>query len=155
MWQVPPGEHWEGEEIHVSKSGPLHLPCFQTLVLSLGPGPSLTPRLHLLLPHPILRPLSPTPYAFSQTKAPTPAQSSPLSNDLLPHLGSQTSTSLLRDSHPESGRSYGEGLFKTKEHLAEASQACPSSCPHCHPIPPKLVYAPEVELKERLGMWRG
>lgn len=27
-----------------------------------------------------------------------------------------------------------------------------SPAPHCHAIPPKLVYAPEVELKERLGM---
>lgn len=104
-------------EIHVSKSGVLHLPCFQTFFLSLGLGP----RLHPLLPHPTLRPLSPTPYAFSQTKAPTLAQSSPPSSDLLPHLGSQTSTSLLRDSNPESGRSYGEGLFKTKECLSEAS----------------------------------
>lgn len=40
-------------------------------VLPWGPGPSLTPRPYLLLPHPSLRSPSLTRYAFSQAKAPT------------------------------------------------------------------------------------
>lgn len=110
-------------------------PAFRPLFCPWVQAPALPPGSTYSSPHPTVRPLSPTPYAFSQTKAPTPAQSSPLSSDLLPHLGSQTSTSLLRDSHPESGRSYGEGLLKPKN----ISQRLPKPA-----LPPALTATPSL-----------
>ena len=73
-WKVPPGEHWKGEEIHISKSSSLHSPYFQTPVLSLVQAPVSPPDPQLLLLGPSPTAICPKPYAFPQTKDPTTVQ---------------------------------------------------------------------------------